>query len=157
MLITVDLIKSKNPCKSRFDNFLNHYPNFEGDLVTFLSLENITYSDKVWVACRILSKNQLVKWSIMCAESVRHIYENKYPDSKVLSDLFDYLNSISDFNNLTEDQKIKIRELRKAAAYAADAAAAYAAYAADAAREEQNNLNLLLLCSLEEENPKEEV
>ena len=169
MKITIGMIEKLNPCESRFDNFKNHYPSYEGDFRDFLALENITYNDKVWVASRILNRNQLVHWSIFCAESVKPIFENKYTNNKCLTILLDYLKSIPDFNNLSQEIKDKIWELRRpaaAAAYAADAAyAAYAAAAyaaadadadaaaaaADAAREEQRNLNLLFLASLIED------
>ena len=190
MKITTDMISKLNPCESSFNNFKKHYPNYEGDFRDFLALEDITYDDKVWVASRILNRNQLVHWSILCAESVKHIFENKYPDNKFLTVLLDYLKNIPDFNNLSAKVKKKIWELRRPvaayatyAAYAANAAAyaaayasyaayatyaaaayayatdaaAYATYAADAAvadadaREEQQDLNLLLLISLIEE------
>jgi hypothetical protein len=150
MKITTESISKLNPCKDRFDNFTLNYPNFNGSLKEFLSLENITYDDKVWVVVRLMSKNQRVRWSIMCAESVKHFYEEKYLDSKALSNLFDYLNSIEDFENLTEVQRAKILSLRNAA-YAAAAADAAAAYDVVAAREEQQDLNLLFLTSVVEE------
>jgi hypothetical protein len=143
MKINAALIKTFNPCQDRLDNFLQHYADFNGEFHEFLALENITYNDKVWVGCRLLTKNQLVQWSIFCAESVKHLFEAKYPDNKCLTELFDYLKSIEDFETLTEEQRESIAKLRRTAyaaasyaAYAADAAfyaAAYAAYAADAA------------------------
>ena len=143
------MIAKLNPCESRFNNFKKHYPNYEGDFRDFLSLENITYNDKVWVASRILNRNQLVHWSIFCAESVKPIFENKYPDNKCLTILLDYLKSIPDFNNLSAEVKKKIWELQRpayAAAYAAaeayaaapDAYAAYAAVEAYAAAQIQS-------------------
>ena len=130
MKITIGMIEKLNPCEPRFDNFKNHYPSYEGDFRDFLALENITYEDKVWVASKLLNKNQLVHWSIFCAESVKHIFENKYPDNKCLTVLLDYLKNIPDFNNLSAEVKKKIWELRRPAADAADAAYAAAAYAA---------------------------
>lgn len=147
MKINAEIIGKLNPCKNRFDNFKEQYPEFDGSLSDFVALDNITYSDKIWVAVRLLSKNQLVKWSLMCVESTKHIFNTKYPENKALDNLFDYMNSLSDFENLSEEQKNKLKELR----YAAAAYAYAAAYAArNAAREEQNNLNLLFLVSLDE-------
>lgn len=139
--INAKLIKAMNPCKNRFNNFIKEYPKFNGTFNQFLSLDNITYDDKVWVAVRMLSKNQLVHWSIACAESVQYIYNEKYPKNMVLIELFSYLGKIDDFEKLTETEKTEIIRLRDAAA---------AAYAADyaAAAEEQRNLNLLFLASL---------
>jgi len=140
MKLTIGMIADLKPCESRFNNFKEHYPDYEGDFRDFLALENITYEDKVWVATRVLTKNQLVPWSIFCAESVKHIFENKYPDNKCLTVLLDYLKNIPDFNNLSAEVKEKIWKLRKpaydaatAATAAAHAATATAAYAADTA------------------------
>lgn len=169
MKINAEIIAKLNPCTSRFENFKTQYPYFDGTLSDFVALENITYNDKIWVATRLLSKNQLVHWSILCAESVQPIFESKYPENKTVSNLLAYMKELGDFENLTTAQKDKLHDLRVQcrnaaaafAAYAADAAAesatataAFAAYAADyaadyAATEEQRNLNLLLLASLE--------
>jgi hypothetical protein len=144
MKLNTEMITKLNPCASRFDNFKQHNPEFDSTMVEFLKLDNITYYDKIWVATKLLTKNQLVNWSILCAESVKHIYESKYPNDKSLSELFDYLKSGLDFENLNKVQRSKVTRLRSAAYVAtytaatyaaADAAAAYAAAdaAADAA------------------------
>jgi hypothetical protein len=135
MKLNTEMITKLNPCASRFDNFKQHNPEFDSTMVEFLKLDNITYYDKIWVATKLLTKNQLVNWSILCAESVKHIYESKYPNDKSLSELFNYLKSGLDFENLTEVQRTEVIRLKSATYAATDyAAAAYvAAYAADAA------------------------
>jgi hypothetical protein len=80
MKINKEIIKKLNPCKERFDNFINNNPNFDSGLKEFLALTNITYSDKAWVFVRLATKEQNVKWSLACAESVLHIFENNYPE-----------------------------------------------------------------------------
>jgi hypothetical protein len=147
-MITNALIASLNPCTDRHNNYLQHYKDKEFSFDDFLDLENISYYDKVWVARIVLNKNQLVHWAILCAQSVLHIFENKQPNDKRPRECLAYLISIEDYSNLTEDQIIVIRKIRRdaaayayaaaaaavdAAAYAADYAAAAAAAAADAA------------------------
>jgi hypothetical protein len=135
MRITKKLIEKMNPCKNRFENFTSNYPDYDDELSNFLALENITYSDKVWVCTRLLTRNQLVHWSIMCAESVKQIFEARYPENKAVSNLLTFMKGVEDFENMTGPQRDELSRLRGAAyaAYAADAAAAYAAYAAYAA------------------------
>lgn len=168
MRVTAAAIRKLNPCKDRIENFEKMYPEYDGSMYEFLQLENISYSDKIWVAVMMLSKNQLVVWSIACAESVKHIYESRHPNNKSLSILLDYMKTIPDFSNLTKLQKAKLAVYRKAAFDAsvhvddaADAAytaytVTYAAYTTAAAYasysgEEQQDLNLLFLASLLED------
>ncbi len=80
MMINTEKVKALNPCADRFNNFTTNYPNFSGDLKTFLQLDNITYLDKVWVVTRLFTKKQNVMWSILCAESTLHFFEDVYPD-----------------------------------------------------------------------------
>ena len=138
MLITQEVISKFSPCKNRFDNFISNYPDFNGELKEFLSLDKITYSDKMWVSFRLMTKTQKVKFAIKCAESVLYRFESKYPNDKRPGECLEYLKTYESFENLTQEQKDKIWEVRRAAAdaaaYAADAAAADAyAAAADAA------------------------
>jgi hypothetical protein len=81
MSIVIDASKLADlkPCKDRFDNYLEHYSDFNGSINGFLDLEHITYDDKVWVAQRLLTKEQAVEWSCLCAESVLENYEKEYP------------------------------------------------------------------------------
>ena len=126
-VIDLNYLESLNPCKERLYSFTNNYPKFSGTWSEFLDLENVTYNDKIWVARRFLNTNQLIHFAILCADSVSHIFNNKYPNDNRVNNLLNYLKEIKDFTRITEEQRTKIRELR----YAADAAAA-AAYAADA-------------------------
>ena len=138
MLITSDKIKSFNPCNDRWENFNANYPNFKGNLAEFLSLDLINYDDKLWVGVNLMTKNQQVKFAIACAESVLYIYEDKYPNDTRPRELLEYLKSIQDFGNMTEDQKSLLFKLKKSV-YSASvnaypdnnvADAAYATYAA---------------------------
>ena len=131
MLINQEVIVKFNPCQDRFDNFKTNYPGFNGELGKFLSLDKITYRDKVWVSMRLMTRTQKVKFAIKCAESTLHIFESKNPNDKRPRECIDYLKTYESFENLTQEQRDQIWKARCfAAAYAADAA--YAAYAADA-------------------------
>ena len=159
MLINKDVIKKLNPCSDRFNNYLSHYNSFNSSVDDFLDLPNITYSDKIWVATKLLNRNQLVHFGLLCAESVLNIFEDKNPSDKRVRDCIEYLKTIKDFSNLTPNEKEKIQTATNAANAAANAAnaatsatsAAYDAYAANAAnaatsaayaRNQQENLNL---------------
>lgn len=54
MKVNTKIIKALYPCRDRFDNWLKHYKNFDGDILDFLSLNKITASDKIWVTLRLL-------------------------------------------------------------------------------------------------------
>ena len=146
--INVQILRAMDPRRSRFDgNFLVHYPNFNGTWSEFLELDKISYDDKIWVARRVLNRNKLTHFAVLCAQSVLSIYENKYPDDKRVSDLISFMITIADFSNLSNEQQTKLRELRSAAyaAYAADAAATAAA-----ARKVQQELNISFLKIVED-------
>jgi hypothetical protein len=82
MKINKDIIEKLKPCKERYNNYLKHYSDFDGDLSEFIKLENITYYDKVWVFVKLTTKEQNVKWAALCAKSVLHIFEEKHPNDK---------------------------------------------------------------------------
>jgi len=60
-------LKSLSPCKDRLDNWLKHYSIFNGDIIEFLSLTEISAKDKVWVSVRLLPREQLEYFAIDCA------------------------------------------------------------------------------------------
>lgn len=131
MRINKQIIEKLKPCQDRFDNFKKHYSDFDDDLKEFILLENISYSDKVWVFTRLATKMQNVKWSLLCASKVLHLFEEKYPNDKrprkALEFVENWINNPSD---------------------AADAfAAAFAASdaSASAARTNEEELNLLMM------------
>jgi len=135
MQINKEFLKSLNPCADRYKNYLEHHGEFSGSLSDFLGLPDLDYNDKVWVAERVLNKNQAVNWSILCAESVVHMFEDKHPGNKSLSNCIEFLKTVNDFNNLTDTEKEKIKKHLYIigdyyAAYAVGAA--HALYAANA-------------------------
>lgn len=74
MKINTKIIEELNPCKDRFDNWKVHYYIFNGSIVKFLKLENITHSDKLWVALRILPKELVEIFAIDCALAAQFSY-----------------------------------------------------------------------------------
>ena len=105
VMINKETIEALKPCKDRFNNYLHHYGDKSFTLDEFIALENITYSDKVWVLSRVANNDTKVVWAI---------------DSALRAQ--EYVIATNDYANAATD-----------AAYdAADNAADYAAdYAAD--------------------------
>jgi len=110
MQINKEFLKSLNPCANRYENYLEHNADFSGSFSDFLELPNVAYSDKSWVAEKILNKNQAVKWAILCAQSVIHVFEAKNTDDKILSNCINFLKTVNDFDNLTDTEKLEIKK-----------------------------------------------
>jgi hypothetical protein len=126
MQITVENVQALNPCQSRFENFTKEYPGFNSSHQMFLSLEKITYSDKVWVMTRLMSHKQNSLWAAACAESVLHLTREQ--DRGVCQAAIDAVRKFIK-GEIARDELIAAR--RAFATHAANAAnAAYAAYAA---------------------------
>ena len=132
MKINKSIIAKLSPCKDRFDNYKKHYKAQSFTVKQFLSLDEITYGDKVWVMMRLMSHKQNVMWALACADSVRELVK---PEHKVACD------KALETAELWLNGKATVEECKVAAAaantaanawYAADAAA-YAWYAAYAA------------------------
>ncbi len=175
MRINTEKIKDLGPCKDRLDNYLKHYPDFDGSLEDFIMLKELTYDDKVWVFVRIATLEQNVRWSLLCASKVLSIFEEKCPGDKrprqALYAVKAWLNSPTKENayavsEATRDAAYAARaasEAARAAAYAASDAAYASTYAAraaayatratseaatdaaDYARENQEQVNLLMM------------
>jgi len=118
-MINKKVISKLRPCKDRFDNYVKFYGDRTFTKRQFMELKSITQGDKLWVAFRLMPKENIALAAADIAESVLHIFKAKYPNDK--------------------RPRLAIEAARKgdedadhAAAYAA-AAAAYAAYAAAAA------------------------
>ena len=106
ILINHEVIKKLKPCEDRYENYLNHYADFEGNIEDFLDFPLITHEDKLWVSLRLIPRFLIEVFSVDCAVNA-YAYADAYAAAAYAAAAY--------------------------AAYAADAAAAYAAYAADAA------------------------
>lgn len=153
MVINKAKIQLLKPCNDRFGNFNNKYPNWSGPIAEFLDLQDISYNDKIWVCTRLMTTNQLVHWSIFCAESTADIFNKTFPNNNSVNNLLAFLKTIVDFTTMSDANKAILQNLRGkvrnayadatdtyatdtyaayayAAAYATAATAANAAYAA---------------------------
>ncbi len=79
MKITKEVIARLNPCSNRYENYLQHYGTTSLTKAQFMGRKNITQADKMWVAFRLMAKAAAVQAAADIAESVLHIYEDKYP------------------------------------------------------------------------------
>ena len=163
MKINKGIISKFNPCEDRFNNFVNNYPEFNGNLEDFLSLDNISYHDKIWVTIRLFTKEQNVKFAIKCGLSELPLFESKYPEDKrprqALEAAEKWLLEPTEENRQAAAASAVSAAASAYAAYAAVSAAAYAAAAASAsavsasaytasaasAAKEQEELNLIFL------------
>ena len=135
-MITINkqVLHDLKPFLGRWENYLEHYSNFEWSFEEFLKLDKISYDDKIFVVKKLIPKRVLVLWACLCAESVLHLFEEKFPEDKrphaAITSALIYLISVD--KNSTD-------------AYAAANVAADAAVAAYAARSKQEELTLELL------------
>ncbi len=108
MIINYAYLSDLNPCIER----LKHYKAVNGTkdftVEQFLDLENITYSDKIWVAGRLMSRSQSILFAILCVESTLPVYEDQNSGDTTLRDCVKYLKTIKDFTNLTEEEKSNV-------------------------------------------------
>ena len=144
--INLEYIKTFDPCQDGLDNYIKYHKEFNGTMTEFLSLEHIPYEDKVWLVVKVIDYKILQKWSVDCAESVLHIYEDKYPGDNRVRDCIEttkkYLVgecSIEEVNatrsaawSAARSATESARSAARSAAWSADAAAAADADAAGA-------------------------
>jgi len=121
MKINNELIRKLKPCQNRMDNFEKEYPNYNENLSDFLQLDKITFADKIWVSTRVMTKTQMVKFMMLCAESTLYIFEDKHPEDKRPKECLEYLKTFESFENLTKDEKEELIKHHKFASAAYDA------------------------------------
>ena len=145
-LYNAEKIRQLNPCESGIINFETKYPNYQGTIKDILSLEDIPYSDKVWLATKTVELKTLQMWSVKCAELALPNYEKVYPNDTKIRDCLEVV------------KKVIRGELESSAAWSAESSAAWsAAWSAEsaawsvawsaesAAEEQQKILNIKLL------------
>lgn len=126
MKITNEYIKTFNPCDPGIINFDKLYPNYNDHLCKLLALDNISYSDKIWLVCKVVDYKILQQWSIECAENVVENFNKAFPDDNRINECIE------------TTKKYLIGEATKAELSAARSAA----------EKEQENINLSILISL---------
>jgi hypothetical protein len=125
--INKDILKELKPCEGRYKNYLQHYSEFDGEIIEFLSLDKIEYSDKIWVAKRLISKEISISWAVKCAESVLPIFKRKYPNDNRVENCINAAKNKKSINEILEARK-ECRDAAADAAYTAATAATDAAY-----------------------------
>ena len=126
--INLEYIKTFDPCQDGLDNYIKYHKEFNGTMTEFLSLEHIPYEDKVWLLVKVIDYKILQQWSVDCAESVLHIYEDRYPGDNRVRDCIETTKKY-----LVGECSIEEVDAAGAAAAAAAWSAGYDADAADAA------------------------
>jgi len=121
MKITIAKIKSYNPCESGIKAFEEKYPDFADKLSVLLALDDVPYTDKVWLATKVAPLKMLQQWSVECAEMVLPNYEKQFPNDTGVRDC------------LETAKKVIAGELDKSAAASAARSAASAARSAASA------------------------
>ena len=123
-MITLEKIDKHNPCVRGRDNLIYYYgTEFKYTIREFLSLDNISYDDKIWLMSKVLRIDTLQRWSIACAST--QLCNTK--DERVLH----CLEITESFLNRTAT----IEELESAAVWAARAAAWSTVWSAESAAE----------------------
>jgi len=74
-MITTEIIKNLNPCKNRLENYLNHYRDVTFTYGEFISLNKISFEDKIWVLSKLMSLENLVLFSQNAIQ-----YSTRYAD-----------------------------------------------------------------------------
>jgi hypothetical protein len=115
MIINKAVIKALKPCADRYENYLKFYKEREFTPAQFMGLKNITQGDKCWVAFRLMAEDKIRFVAADIAESVLHIFEEKYPGD------------LRPRNAIEVARSGDANAAFNAAAYAADASAAHAA------------------------------
>jgi len=65
--IDTALVKSLNPCRGAYENWLKHHADFSGDILEALALPNILVEHKIWVCVRVLPRELVEVFAIDCA------------------------------------------------------------------------------------------
>ena len=124
MLITIEMIRAKNPC---YDPATLAQGRTEATLVEILRMENVPPADQVWLAIRFLDDKTLRLFACWCARQALARVENPDPRSVAAVDVAERYA----LGQATDEELATARDAARDAAWAAAwAAARYAAWAA---------------------------
>ena len=73
MIINTKTIAKLKPCTASFDNWKTVSEPRDYSLREFITLNTITYNDKMWLVTRLFTVVQNVAWAALCANSVKHL------------------------------------------------------------------------------------
>ena len=148
MNIDSTYIRTFNPCSDRINHFENVNPKFNGTIVDLLKLDNITYQDKIWVACKVVDYKILQFWSLECAEFVLPNYEKQYPNDKTIRESLDIIRKVLKGELPVSAAESAAWSAARSAAWSAESAAKSVA---ESEEKDQENLNITILITLLEE------
>ena len=136
--LTLNQIKKYKPCANSWESLLGKLPediDFDKPLDVKMLIGLVPVRDAVWALRCLENKPLCVEFAIMCAESVLHLFEEKYPTDKRPRYAIDaakkWLSDQTGENRYTA--AAAAANAADAAAYAAAYYAAHAAAAVDAA------------------------
>jgi hypothetical protein len=102
MTTTLNKIKAHSPCENGWNKLLNHLGKTQADdeplsIATIIQSNGI--KDAVWALRAVEGKDKEIRlFAADCAESVLHIYENRYPNDdrprKAIQAARDYANGV---------------------------------------------------------------
>jgi len=150
MRITINKIKEYNPCKSGIDNFEALFPNYNNTLVYLLSLDVVSYSDKMWLVSKVVDYKVLQQWSVDCAEFVVDSYNVLYPTDNRVQNCIDITRKYLLGECSIDDLNVAWSAAGSvwSAAESAARSAWSAAWSAWSAEKEQEDINISLLIGL---------
>ena len=150
MKINTKIISDLKPCRDRHVNWIEHYSDFDGDILDFLELDKITAEYKVWVAVRVMPRLLVEVFAIDCALSA---YASAADAAAYASSAYAYACAAS-ASAAAASASAAAADADYAAAYAcaasasaadADYAAAYAASASARKQERENQIDALIM------------
>jgi hypothetical protein len=130
MKINKKILKQFNPCQCRWDNYLEHYSDFDGSLYEFLCLDKISVEDKHWVMNRKWDDKKLQRiqryYALICAD--RATFDST-PEVKEFFLLCAFIN-VSEMFELGDTKEFSSadRSARRSAYYSTDWSARRSAY-----------------------------
>jgi len=80
-MITTEKIKNLKPCANRLKNYLNYYENKTFTYQEFISLDEISFEDKVWVLLRLMNLKDLVSLSQDTTQNAVQCVQNADQDA----------------------------------------------------------------------------
>ena len=96
MKINAEYIRTLDPCEDGIVDFETKHPKFNDTIDKLLMLEDISYSNKVWLVTKVVDYKILQIWSVECAEYVIDNYNSVYPEDNRVSNCIEvtkkYLN-----------------------------------------------------------------
>ena len=130
--INVEFIKSFNPCRKGIVNFEKYHSNFNGSLEKLLKLDNIPYTDKIWLVAKIVNYKILQQWSLDCATFIVDNYNKEHPNDNRINDCLEKTRLFL-LGETTEEELSAAESTARSAAWSAAWSARSAAWSAESA------------------------